>query len=210
MEPSSVVTHFIECGVNDFEGIGIRFCIMWILNWLSYGILLTLVTLTHRKDMRKYWSLAIPLLMLFWTTIQPALSAAPESLTVWVNANNSTSDLSFASVKSIFHGDTQSWSSGERVVIFVPPKGSQARHGMLSAIYAMSEGRFQQYWLAKTYQLDVSSSPKEVGKTSILETLLQNTLGGITVLPSNEVLSGSKALLIDGISAGQKGYPLVY
>ena len=74
----------------------------------------------------------------------------------------------------------------------------------------MSEGRFQQYWLAKTYQLDVSSSPKEVGKTSILETLLQNTLGGITVLPSHEVLSGSKALLIDGISAGQKGYPLVY
>ena len=160
--------------------------------------------------MPKYWPLAIPLLMLFWTSIQPATSAAPKSLTVWVNESNSKSDLSFSTVKAIFHGDTKNWSNGERVVIFVPPKGSQARDGMLSAIYKMSEGRFQQYWLAKTYQLDVSSSPKEVGQTRILETLLRNTSGGITVVPSHEELIGSKALLIDGLSAGQKGYPLMY
>ena len=78
---------------------------------------------------------------------------------------------------------------------------------MLSTIYSMTEGRFQQFWLAKTYQFDVSSPPKEVGQNHILEALLKNTIGGITVLHSNEILNGSKALRINGLSAEQKGYP---
>ena len=160
--------------------------------------------------MRKFWPIAFPLFLMVWFCFHPALSADPKSLTVWVNEKNSISDLSFESLKAIFHGDTQSWSNGERVVIFVPPKGSQARNGMLISIYGMSEGRFQQFWLAKTYQFDASSPPKEVGQSHILETLLQNTLGGITVLPSDESLSGSKALHINGLSAGQKDYPLLY
>ena len=160
--------------------------------------------------MRIFWPIVLPLLTIVLSFINPALSAPQQTLTVWVNAHNSTSELSFQALKDIFHGDTQTWSDGERVVIFVPPKGSTARNGMLSTIYSMTEGRFQQFWLAKTYQLDVSSPPKEVGQNNILEALLENTLGGITVIHSNEVLKGSKPLRIDGLSAEQKGYPLVY
>ena len=160
--------------------------------------------------MRIFWPIALPLLTIVLSFINPALSAPKQSLRVWVNEHNAVSELSFQALKDIFHGDTQTWSDGERVVIFVPPKGSAVRNAMLSTIYSMTEGRFQQFWLAKTYQFDVSSPPKEVGQNHILEALLKNTTGGITVLHSNEILNGCKALRINGLSAEQKGYPLLY
>ena len=160
--------------------------------------------------MRIFWPIALPLLTVVLSFINPALSAPQQKLMVWVNEDNSVSDLSLQALKDIFHGDTQTWSDGERIVIFVPPKGSPIRRAMLSTIYSMTEGRFQQFWLAKTYQFDVSSPPKEVGQNSILEALLKSTRGGITVLHSSEVLNGSKVLRIDGLSAEQKGYPLLY
>jgi ABC-type phosphate transport system substrate-binding protein len=144
-----------------------------------------------------------------WLT-PTATGAEKSALTIWVNTENKSNGLSFADVKSIFRGDIQTWDNGDRIILFIPPKGTRSRTGMLLSIYSMTEGRFQQYWLAKTYQHDVSSPPKEVAKPSILGVLLQNTPGGITIVDHRTELTGGKKIPVDGLLANENGYPLVY
>lgn len=160
--------------------------------------------------MRIAWFMIVPILTTALCFFQPAEGARLFALSVWVNNSNTSEGLSFSKVKSIFHGDTQTWDNGDRIIIFVPPKGSPSRTGMLSSIYGMTEGRFQQYWLAKTYQLDVSSPPKEVAKSDILGVLLTNTPGGITIIDHRIKLEGGKRVPINGLLAHENGYPLVY
>lgn len=160
--------------------------------------------------MRLFWVMSVPFFTVLTWLIPPANGAEKSALAVWVNSKNQSEGLSFSDVKSIFRGDVQSWDNGDRIILFVPPKGTRSRTGMLSSIYSMTEGRFQQYWLAKTYQHDVSSPPKEVAKPDILGVLLKNTPGGITIVDHRTELTGGKKLPVDGLLATENGYPLVY
>lgn len=160
--------------------------------------------------MRLFWLVSVPFFTAITWLIPPAMSAEKSALAVWVNSGNQSTGLSFSDLKSIFRGDVQSWDNGDRIILFVPPKGTRSRTGMLSSIYSMTEGRFQQYWLAKTYQHDVSSPPKEVAKSDILGVLLKNTPGGITIVDHRTELTGGKKLPVDGLLANENGYPLVY
>lgn len=145
--------------------------------------------------------------MLFSPNVQ---SANLNMLSVVVSKHNSITGISKEELIKIFRGEQQNWSSGERIIILVPPKGTVVRNAMLNTIYNMSEVGFQQFWLAKTYQMEVSSPPKEVKKNTVLEVLLHNMPGGVAVVDARTELNSGVVLRIDGFLPNEKQYPLMY
>jgi ABC-type phosphate transport system substrate-binding protein len=142
------------------------------------------------------------------TAPQAALEPAYVRLAVIVHGEVPADDLSLAELRKIFLGDRQFWEGDLRVVVLVPPTGSNERAALLGKVYEKSESQYRHYWIAKVFREEAQSAPKRAASTRAAGDLVRQIPGAISVADAAKVPPGIKVLRIDGKSAGDPGYPL--
>jgi hypothetical protein len=150
--------------------------------------------------------------LLAWAAPAAAPQAADEPayirLAVIVHGEVPADDVSLAELRKIFLGDRQFWEGDLRVVVLVPPTGSNERAVLLGKVYEKSESQYRHYWIAKVFREEAQSAPKRVASTRVAGDLVRQIPGAISVADAAKIPPGVKVLRIDGKSAGDSDYPI--
>lgn len=137
-----------------------------------------------------------------------AQGTASSAVAIVVHPSTPVEDLSFQQLRMIFLGDRQFWPDNSRVTLLVRAPVASERDLILNRVYRMSEGQFQQYWIAKMFRAQVPSGPKIVYSTEMAMELVGAIPGAITFMPVGSVGPDVKVLRIDGALPGDPAYPL--
>src|SRR3984893_9003854 len=135
--------------------------------------------------------------------------AATESdIAVLVRPDVPVDNLTFDELRRLLLGNRQFWSSNLRVTLLVRAPGAREREVVLKTIYQMSEAQFRQYWIAKVFRAEATSSPRIVYSNEMAAELAVAIPGAVAFVDASQVPQGLKVLKIDGLLPGEKGYPL--
>lgn len=129
-------------------------------------------------------------------------------MAVIVNPSTPVSDLSLAEVRKVFRGDRQYWTKDVPVVLLIRAPQSRERSVILKTLYGMTESQFKQYWIAKIFRAEATTSPKIVYSNDMAAELISVIPGAIAFIPQSDVKDGLKVIKIDGHMPGEPGYPL--
>lgn len=117
-------------------------------------------------------------------------------------------NLTFAELRKILLGDRQFWSPNLRVTLLIRAPVARERNVVLEKIYQMGEAQFRQYWVGKIFRADTAAGPKIVYSNDMAGELVTNLPGSIAFVEASNAPKGMKVLKINGLSPGEKGYPL--
>ena len=117
-------------------------------------------------------------------------------------------NLAFGDVRKILLGDRQFWTSNLRVTLLMRGPGARERDVVLRTINQMSEAQFRQYWIAKVFRAEAASGPRIVSSNEMAMELVGAIPGALAFLGSSLIPKGLKALKLDGLLPGDRGYPL--
>ena len=99
-------------------------------------------------------------------------------------------------------------SDGTKVVILMQDGGRPERDAALHAIFKMSEGEYNKYFLQATFTGAVAAAPKVLANSRTVLKTISETPGGLGYVKADEADDSVKVLKIDGKSPGEAGYPL--
>jgi ABC-type phosphate transport system substrate-binding protein len=120
--------------------------------------------------------------------------SAPEAMAVIVHPDTPVQNLSFAEMRRVFLGERQYWNPERQVV--------------LNRIYRMSESQFKQYWIARIFRAEATSTPKVVYSNQTINELVAAIPGAISLVRADDIQPGVRTLKIDGFLPGEANYPL--
>jgi ABC-type phosphate transport system substrate-binding protein len=136
-------------------------------------------------------------------------NAAPGAdIAVVANKDVPVDNLTFAELRKILLGDRQFWSSSVRVTLLIHAPVARERDVVLKNVLEMSEAQFRQYWIGKVFRAESSVAPKTVDTNERAAALVSNIPGAVAFMDAEQVPKTAKVIKIDGLSPGQKGYPL--
>jgi hypothetical protein len=138
---------------------------------------------------------------------RPALPAG-ESMVVIVNPETPVENLSFAEVRRVFLGERQYWNAETPVVLIVRAPVAPERKVVLEQIYKMTESQFKQYWIARIFRAEATSTPKMVYSNQTINELVANIRGAISLVRAEDATPGVRKIKIDGLLPGEANYPL--
>jgi len=136
------------------------------------------------------------------------LAAAEADVAVVVRADTPVDNLSFAELRRLLRGERQFWTSNLKVTLLVRAPVARERDLILNKIYQMSEAQFRQYWIAKVFRAEAAAGPRIVYSNEMSAELANAIPGAVALVDASEIPKGLKALKIDGLLPGEKGYPL--
>jgi ABC-type phosphate transport system substrate-binding protein len=129
-------------------------------------------------------------------------------LAIVAHPGTPVTQLSFPELRQVLKGERQYWTPDLPVVLFVRAPTSAERSAVLDVIYQMSEPQFKQYWIAKQFRAESSTSPKNMRTNELTQQFVTSTPGAIGFMAANDVKAGVKVLKIDGHLPGEAGYKL--
>ena len=139
----------------------------------------------------------------------PARPAQAVDMAVIVNENTPIAGLSFAEMRRVFLGERQYWNAETPVVLIVRAPVAPERTVVLERIYRMSESQFKQYWIARIFRAEATSTPKVVYSNQTINELVAAIPGAISLVRADAVLQkGVRPIKIDGLLPGEANYPL--
>jgi hypothetical protein len=139
---------------------------------------------------------------------EPPAEAPPADIAVIVHPDNPLQDVKLAQLRGYLRLDRQFWPDRTRVVLFLPPADSPAKQVLNDELYKMDEKKLRKYWVGKVFAGDIPAVPQVVKTSSAAGRVLVATEGAVSAVPADEVPEGVRVLKIDGLSPGDKGYPL--
>lgn len=146
-------------------------------------------------------------LLLLGSVTMPPRSAA-EAMAVIVHPDTPVQNLSFAEMRRVFLGERQYWNAETPVVLIVRAPVAPERQVVLNKIYGMSESQFKQYWIARIFRAEATSTPKVVYSNQTINELVAAIPGAISLVRAVEIQPGVKTIRIDGVLPGEANYPL--
>ncbi len=129
-------------------------------------------------------------------------------LAIVVHPSTPVAELSFAELRQVFLGERQYWNANVPVVLLIRAPTSNERNAVLNVIYQMREPQFKQYWIAKIFRAEMTSTPKVVYSNESANQLVSSIPGTIAFMSASDVKPGIKVLKIDGHLPGEPGYRL--
>ena len=135
-------------------------------------------------------------------------AAAGGDIAIVVRPDVPVDNLPFGELRKILLGDRQFWSSNLRVTLLVRAPGAREREVILKTVYQMSEAQFRQYWIAKVFRAEAASGPRIVYSNEMAEELVAAIPGAVAFVEAAQLPKGLKAIRINGLAPGEKGYPL--
>jgi ABC-type phosphate transport system substrate-binding protein len=148
------------------------------------------------------------LLLLGALSTPTRLSAAGEGMAVIVHPSTPVENLSFADMRRIFLGEKQYWNTDMPVVLIVRAPVARERQVVLNRIYRMTESQFKQYWIARIFRAEATSTPKVVYSNQTINELVAAIPGAISLVREDDIGPGVKVVKIDGALPGEAAYPL--
>lgn len=158
----------------------------------------------HNRHLGAFAAVAL----LFGFALDAWAQAKGSDMAVVVNSSTPVEELSLTEVRKVFRGDRQYWSKDVPVVLLIRAPRSRERDVILKTLYNMSEAQFKQYWIAKIFRAEATTTPKIVYSNGMAVELVSVIPGAIAFLPEKEVTPQLKVVKIDGRMPGQPGYPL--
>lgn len=159
-----------------------------------------------RTERRRILPLLIAALLL--VAGRPLARQQAGEYAVIVHPGTAVNSVSLSTLRRIYLGEQQFWPEGRRVVIFIQPAGSSTREMVLRDLYRMSERQYTQYWIARIFRDEATSSPRIVSSNTVMKQLTASVPGAIAVIPASEVDGRVKVLRVEGRLPGASGYPL--
>ncbi len=137
-----------------------------------------------------------------------AAQAKAGDLAIVVHPSTPIAELSFAELRQVFLGERQYWNANVPVVLLIRAPTSTERDAVLNVIYQMREPQFKQYWIAKIFRAEMTSTPKVVYSNESANQLVSSIPGTIAFMSAGDVKPGIKVLKVDGHLPGEPGYRL--
>ena len=136
--------------------------------------------------------------------------AAAEPMAVIVHPDTPVENMTLAEVRRVFLGERQYWNAETPVVLIVRAPVAPERTVVLDRIYRMSESQFKQYWIARIFRAEATSTPKVVYSNQTINELVSAIPGAISLVRADAILPGMKVkrIKIDGLLPGEANYPL--
>ena len=135
--------------------------------------------------------------------------AAAEAMAVIVHPDTPVQNMSFAEMRRVFLGERQYWNAETPVVLIVRAPVAPERQVVLDRIYRMSESQFKQYWIARIFRAEATSTPKVVYSNQTINELVAAIPGAISLVRAGDALQpGVRTIKIDGLLPGEANYPL--
>jgi len=134
--------------------------------------------------------------------------AAAETMAVIVHPDTPVQNLSFAEMRRVFLGERQYWNAETPVVLIVRAPVAPERQVVLDRIYRMSESQFKQYWIARIFRAEATSTPKVVYSNQTINELVAAIPGAIALVRADDIKPGVRTIKIDGSLPGEANYPL--
>ena len=131
-----------------------------------------------------------------------------QHLAIVANKNSSLSDVSSELLGKFFRAEKSKAPDGTKVVILMQDGGRPERDAALHAIFKMSEGEYNKYFLQATFTGAVAAAPKVLANSRTVLKTISETPGGLGYVKGDEADDSVKVLKIDGKSPGEAGYPL--
>ena len=141
----------------------------------------------------------------------PARPTRAAAMAVIVNQDTPVENLSFAEMRRVFLGERQYWNADMPVVLIVRAPVAPERQMVLERIYRMSESQFKQYWIARIFRAEATSTPKVVYSNQTVNELVAAIPGAISLVRADDVQRGVrtiKTIKIDGLLPEEANYPL--
>jgi ABC-type phosphate transport system substrate-binding protein len=151
--------------------------------------------------------------MLLWIPLAaglflPPAAAADDDLAVVVNKGNTVDNLTKAQLRKILLGEQPSWPGGKKVSVVLRAPGQAEREGVLRSICGMSEDDFAAHLMHASFNGDAASPPKAMATGEAVRSLVGILPGGIGFLRTADVNESVRAVMVDGLAAGQDGYKI--
>lgn len=140
--------------------------------------------------------------------VAPARPAGAADMAVIVYKDTPVQSLSFAEMRRVFLGERQYWNAEMPVVLIVRAPVAPERTVVLDRIYRMTESQFKQYWIARIFRAEATSTPKVVYSNQTINELVAAIPGAISLVRADEVQPGVRTIKIDGLLPGEANYPL--
>lgn len=140
--------------------------------------------------------------------VAPARPAGAADMAVIVYKDTPVQSLSFAEMRRVFLGERQYWNAEMPVVLIVRAPVAPERTVVLDRIYRMTEAQFKQYWIARIFRAEATSTPKVVYSNQTINELVAAIPGAISLVRADEVQPGVRTIKIDGLLPGEANYPL--
>ena len=134
--------------------------------------------------------------------------AAAEAMAVIVHPDTPVQNLTFAEMRRVFLGERQYWNAETPVVLIVRAPVAPERQVVLDRIYRMSESQFKQYWIARIFRAEATSTPKVVYSNQTINELVAAIPGAISLVRADDIKPGVRTIRIDGSLPGEANYPL--
>jgi ABC-type phosphate transport system substrate-binding protein len=134
--------------------------------------------------------------------------AAAETMAVIVHPDTPVQNLTFAEMRRVFLGERQYWNAETPVVLIVRAPVAPERQVVLDRIYRMSESQFKQYWIARIFRAEATSTPKVVYSNQTINELVAAIPGAISLVRADDIQPGVRKIKIDGLLPGEANYPL--
>ena len=143
------------------------------------------------------------------STLAPGTaSGAAEGMAVIVHPGTPVEGLTFAEMRRVFLGERQYWSAGLPIVLIVRAPVARERQVVLNKIYGMTESQFKQYWIARIFRDETTSTPKVVYSNQTINELVGAIPGAISLVRAEDITPGVKVIPINGALPGEGTYPL--
>ena len=153
--------------------------------------------------------MAVALALLLGVLAAPPRATA-EPMAVIVHPDTPVENMTLAEVRRVFLGERQYWNAETPVVLIVRAPVAPERTVVLDRIYRMSESQFKQYWIARIFRAEATSTPKVVYSNQTINELVSAIPGAISLVRADAIQPGTKVkrVKIDGLLPGEANYPL--
>jgi len=114
-----------------------------------------------------------------------------------VNKKNGLEHLYLKDLKNIYKGEVKYWKGGERVVLFLPPAGTESMKVLTTKVFRKKKSRdIFKFYLKAIFQQKFYTPPKSVKNTVNAVNIIASLPGGIAIVDISEIPDSSQVKTI--------------
>jgi len=145
-------------------------------------------------------------LLLVGLSMSAAAGSAQVTLVAIVSESSRLRDIRASELRRIFLGYTQLDPDGRAIIPFNHPPGAVVRARFDRALLGFDPDEAAKYWVDQ--RIRGARLPPRTAPETLLQRVVAKLPGAISYVPAGSVMSGVRALTIDGRKAGDAGYAL--
>jgi ABC-type phosphate transport system substrate-binding protein len=140
--------------------------------------------------------------------------AAADEVAVIVNKSNPVMAMTIGQLRAILLGAGATWTSGNKITVFMTPAGQPERSGTLRIVCGMSETDFNMHFIHGwrnpdgTVNKASGDHPTVFGTGVLVRQSVATTPHAVGFIKASQVDDSVKIVTVDGSSPGEPAYKL--